>query len=1034
MKKHLKYIDSGSDKFWQIEVADDSYTVTYGRNGTAGVSQTKKFADHAECLKTAEKLLAEKIKKGYSESGEVVKTEAAKVTKAGKSQTTDIGEVLRSYDTIVKVGDVRALLPFLERNTKGNLEALKKQIRKNKKYWLEFIDLSKEPDAKPFSSSSWGIRGNAYQREIIGLSAVATFNKTEIMSWDEAFEVLSNAMEAPVLAILKWANPPWIEVYLLDQARKNLWRRFSYPTLRLLEKESLVAYQPELFAICLAGFNEYNGKMKCRDFIHNVLNDPLAYERDVPELFNYETDLHVHYFRDHKDEPYNAYNTWEIIYTMLLQEGKMNRDYFIEQVILIQTKDWNSNLRSFFRKRLTELSPTADELVTHQENIFSCLHNSLLPVTNFAVDLAKKMYEHQKFAASSFLDWLEPVMMSADNKTAVKNLLSLLEKINKLYPKFNRKIVDRIADVFVIPDMNLQERASKILLKIASEKDNALKEKLSSYIPLMQGNIRSSLDRFLVGGAGSADNNEGEPYVCAPKQEPVLTIPVELPRNWNDILYLFGKFIASDEVADAEMLSNAFIMQTSLFPPDYTMQLQPYQQQLEKKYLNNVYKAYVDVFLRQKIGNYNSPFRVRINQYHKIKTLLLGKELLEAADTRMMRELKSPLLSFPTHRPHWVAPKVLVERLIARQQYDEPIDRLDLSVAISRMPREETQEAIVLLDQLSGELKALMAFCLGVSKEIPIKSASLIGKLFSKIAGPAPEDLKYVWAVAARTYYPEEDFHEFEQSGLKNLDFAVSPFRPQSRIEERWNEVRNYKTNKMERTPSWYELNLDLSAYKVVPSHYLFAQDLYGSKKGWEYQLTEGDVYYWNSLMPQQNDPLGYFLLRGSCMNASSGSDALKGFMNVINSAGFRFSEITMLVFACAFFQEKKEIRIMAAEVLINLIEKRTVDVVLLAEKTAYLASNKYGVFSRLVESLAMLKDVSQLHNSAFLQLMESIFGKLDMGEKLPVNFKRMVEHYVDLLYRTRQRASPDSIAFFEKYKDSASLKTLTKQILNQQT
>ena len=63
MRKHLKYIDGSSDKFWQIEVNGSEYTVTYGRNGTSGTSQTKTFTDSEECLKVAEKLLNEKIKK-----------------------------------------------------------------------------------------------------------------------------------------------------------------------------------------------------------------------------------------------------------------------------------------------------------------------------------------------------------------------------------------------------------------------------------------------------------------------------------------------------------------------------------------------------------------------------------------------------------------------------------------------------------------------------------------------------------------------------------------------------------------------------------------------------------------------------------------------------------------------------------------------------------------------------------------------------------------------------------------------------------
>lgn len=1028
MKKHLKYIDGSSDKFWQIEVLEATYTVTYGRNGTNGVSQARTYADSAECLKMAEKLLNEKIKKGYSENGDVVPGGQAA---AVQTRPKDTDRILKEYDEIILSRDITRLLPFIKENYKGNLEALKKQIKKNKKYWMTFIDFKDEPEFRR-NGNSWGMRGDEAQIWIITSSAVALFSKTEILPWDEVFDLLAKAMDAPILEILQWAKPDWICEYLLIHTRKNEWRRFSYPTLRLLEKESLVVHHPELYALCMGSFNEYRSKMKTRDYISNILNDPLAYGRDVPELFNYETELHLHHYKENDHEPHNAFHTWESIYTSLLQEGKMNKNLFIGQAILIQTKDWKSNLRSFFRKRLAALAPMPGELIPWQEDIFSCLHSPLPPITNFALELVKNIYEHQKFAIASFLDWLEPVMMSVDNKTAVKNSLPLLEKINKLHPKFNKKISSLLADVYVIPDMNLQERVTKILLKIASAKDKDLREKLSGYMPLMQGNIRSLLSPFLTEGTPADTINEA--YQFEPVAEKVLTRPVELPKNWNDILYLFGKFINSDEVADSEILVNAFIMQTHLFPPDYTAQLQPYKIQIEKKYSSNVCKAYVSAFLKMKIANYAVPCRVTLHKGHKIKTLLLGNELLEAVNTRTASPLKSPLLSFPTHLPHWITPKALMERLVARQQQQEQINKLDLSIAISRMPAEEIQEAIPLLDQLTGELKTLMAFCLGTTKKISVQPETLLNKLFTKIRRSEPDDLNGVWAVAARTRYPDAEFPEFAQTQFKELDFAVSPFQLKPGIQERWHESINYQTREKERSASWYELNFDLSAYKAAPSPYLFAQDLYGSKKGWEYLLSEGDVYYWNSLMPQQNDPLAYFLLRGQLATVSIGGMELKAFLNIVNAPGFRFSEITVLAFACTFFQDKKEIRLMAAEVLINRIEKKGIDLDKLAEKMAYLASSKYGPFSRLVESITMMKDVSDLHNSALLQFTESFFAGLDVGEKLPVNFKRLVEHYVDLLYRTKQHPSAEAIRFFEKYKDSASLKSLATQILTTKT
>jgi len=65
VSRHLAYSDGGAHKFWKIELNGCSHTVTFGRIGTAGQTQTKEFADDAAARKAFDKLVAEKLKKGY---------------------------------------------------------------------------------------------------------------------------------------------------------------------------------------------------------------------------------------------------------------------------------------------------------------------------------------------------------------------------------------------------------------------------------------------------------------------------------------------------------------------------------------------------------------------------------------------------------------------------------------------------------------------------------------------------------------------------------------------------------------------------------------------------------------------------------------------------------------------------------------------------------------------------------------------------------------------------------------------------------
>ena len=61
----FEFSDGKSNKFWEIRLEGSAHTVNFGRIGTNGQSKTKEFADEDKARASAEKLIAEKTKKGY---------------------------------------------------------------------------------------------------------------------------------------------------------------------------------------------------------------------------------------------------------------------------------------------------------------------------------------------------------------------------------------------------------------------------------------------------------------------------------------------------------------------------------------------------------------------------------------------------------------------------------------------------------------------------------------------------------------------------------------------------------------------------------------------------------------------------------------------------------------------------------------------------------------------------------------------------------------------------------------------------------
>jgi uncharacterized protein (TIGR02996 family) len=64
----FEFRDGKSNKFWNIELQGTAFTVTFGRIGAAGQTQKKEFADAAKAQREHDKLVKEKLAKGYVET------------------------------------------------------------------------------------------------------------------------------------------------------------------------------------------------------------------------------------------------------------------------------------------------------------------------------------------------------------------------------------------------------------------------------------------------------------------------------------------------------------------------------------------------------------------------------------------------------------------------------------------------------------------------------------------------------------------------------------------------------------------------------------------------------------------------------------------------------------------------------------------------------------------------------------------------------------------------------------------------------
>ena len=104
----FQFSDAKSHKFWTIDVQGSSFTVKYGKVGTAGQTQTKSFPSAEKAQAEADKLIREKTGKGYRETTPKAEVSQAEAFEAGLlDHPHDIARWSAYSDYLTEQGDSR---------------------------------------------------------------------------------------------------------------------------------------------------------------------------------------------------------------------------------------------------------------------------------------------------------------------------------------------------------------------------------------------------------------------------------------------------------------------------------------------------------------------------------------------------------------------------------------------------------------------------------------------------------------------------------------------------------------------------------------------------------------------------------------------------------------------------------------------------------------------------------------------------------------------------------------------------------------
>ncbi|MCI0464371.1 MAG: WGR domain-containing protein [Gemmataceae bacterium] len=161
----FQYSDAKSHKFWNIEVSGPDLTITFGKVGSAGQTQTKTFASAEKAQAEADKLIREKAKKGYVETTPRAVSGAEAFERALAADPHDLAGWCAFADYLAEQGDPRGEFMHVqlalenESLSRAQRNALKKQeaklLKQHERDWLGSL-AAVTVDAEPVPHWSGG--------------------------------------------------------------------------------------------------------------------------------------------------------------------------------------------------------------------------------------------------------------------------------------------------------------------------------------------------------------------------------------------------------------------------------------------------------------------------------------------------------------------------------------------------------------------------------------------------------------------------------------------------------------------------------------------------------------------------------------------------------------------------------------------------------------------------------------------------------------------------------------------------------------
>jgi hypothetical protein len=529
--------------------------------------------------------------------------------------------------------------------------------------------------------------------------------------------------------------------------------------------------------------------------------------------------------------------------------------------------------------------------------------------------------------------------------------------------------------------------------------------------------------------------------------------------DWHELLFLTGQVLKHDDPTALEHWLDGLLRLQAQLPTGYAAQLQPFLVQI----LPSIKKANTAELRELLAGpvrldgheglapalllSWATSFAVprvesvQVQGSYDARTPLLpiDKQRYLHAEKLLREQRALPLLSTPSHAPYWLAPSILVQKLLVYEAAGLEPDLADLAVALARTAHTHPAEATAALRRLpqlrNPELRQLLAWFLGPT-DVPLPApANPPSRKPAQLPVPLAEALPELWAVAARTKAPHADFPTLP--GWLGYDYpsVAQPLQPTLALVERENSYEDFSTvGQPTITHRWVELQWGNAATSISPSPLLLYSPP-GPKNeagSWEHNiLFANDFLFLNALLPNYPAPLYEYILQCAAWTdnlESTERDLVMAGLRALLGAGPVYSPAALFLLGSGLIHHTSLCRSLAQEVLVQAVAQGRLVPSPLGQVLGRQLAAGFAPMPRLADNLAPLCGIDATTDDALLQLLTALLPELPATP--PRNLRKLLEVYADLLVRTRQPV-PDVVRTgLLQWQKSASLKPVVSALL----